>query len=331
MKLVFRVWPMCRETHLAIARMKTIPITGMMINKYGHLEAWHQIHGIKAYRFELADDDADLLASVGCANAKLCTDMLVHAPGTTDITVKQDCWLEAKVDVYPDANCRIGKFSCEDVTIPRPATINDEDLDAGLIGKGIKYSKAYIIECEDDFDEEILCREVVEHDAVIVLKPSSVPLAKLRKFMKRTKYWVVPGKKPDEPGGAFCGYQFCDRIFRWVHRGDPATLKERLRTITDKMHEITREKGRATRRKYFVDETVNRFAKKVGWPRQRVTSRFLNDGVIDLLLRSVDALPPPHLARDAKSYLRGRVTDAVSALEFYYRAVESLNRQGAGQ
>ena len=176
MKLVFRVWPMCRETHLAIARMNTIPITGMMINKYGHLEAWHQIHGVKAYRFELADDDADLLASVGCANAKLCTDMLVHAPGTTDITVKKECFLEAKVDVYPDAAPRIGKHVSEDVTAPRITSINSEDLDTGLAGKGIKYSKVYVIESEDDFDEELLCREVVENDAVIVLKPMSVQL-----------------------------------------------------------------------------------------------------------------------------------------------------------
>ena len=57
--------------------------------------------------------------------------------------------------------------------------------------------------------------------------------------------------------------------------------------------------------------------------RQRVVARFLDDGVVDWLMRSVEAVQPVP-GRDANSLLRGRVSDAVEALEFYYRAVEGM-------
>ena len=68
---------------------------------------------------------------------------------------------------------------------------------------------------------------------------------------------------------------------------------------------------------------MNRFAERVGMSRQRVMARFLDDGVVDWLMRSVEAIPPVP-RRDADSLLRGRVGDAVEALEFYYRAVEGM-------
>jgi len=57
--------------------------------------------------------------------------------------------------------------------------------------------------------------------------------------------------------------------------------------------------------------------------RQRVMARFLDDGIVDVMIRSVDKVKPV-LMRDAESLLRGRVGDAVNTLEFYYRAVEAI-------
>ena len=93
------------------------------------------------------------------------------------------------------------------------------------------------------------------------------------------------------------------------------------------MHESTREKGRSTRRRYFLENTVTRFAERIGWPRQRVMARFLDDGVVDWLMRSVDNVKPLR-SREASSLLAGRISDAVNALEFYYRAVESMGNGG---
>ena len=104
-----------------------------------------------------------------------------------------------------------------------------------------------------------------------------------------------------------------------------AEAAERL----DRMHESTREKGRSSRRKYFLENTVTRFAERIGWPRQRVMARFLDDGIVDWMMRSVDNVQPI-LYRETSSLLRGRISEAVNALEFYYRAVEGLAHESGG-
>jgi hypothetical protein len=57
-------------------------------------------------------------------------------------------------------------------------------------------------------------------------------------------------------------------------------------------------------------------------------ARFLDDGVVDWLMRSVDNVQPLR-SREASSLLAGRISDAVNALEFYYRAVEGMRNGGA--
>jgi hypothetical protein len=95
----------------------------------------------------------------------------------------------------------------------------------------------------------------------------------------------------------------------------------------EKMHSSTREKGNASRRTYFLENVVTRFAERVGMSRQRVMARFLDDGVVGWLMRSVDNVKAIQ-GREAEALLRGRVSDAVRALEFYYRAVEGMNAGG---
>ena len=95
------------------------------------------------------------------------------------------------------------------------------------------------------------------------------------------------------------------------------------------MHESTRDKGRASRRTYFLENTVTRFAERIGWPRQRVMARFLDDGIVDWLMRSVDNVKPIAF-RETSALLNARVSDAVNALEFYYRAIEAMARRDEG-
>ena len=101
------------------------------------------------------------------------------------------------------------------------------------------------------------------------------------------------------------------------------TREEWMKGMLDRAHEATREKGRKARRVYFTDKVINRFAEKIGLPRQRVASRFLDDGVIDWMLRSVDQIKPI-LMRETSVLLSGRVSDAVNAIEFYYRGIGGL-------
>jgi hypothetical protein len=145
--------------------------------------------------------------------------------------------------------------------------------------------------------------------------------------MAKAAFWTVPGRQPWEDGGALRGYQFADRIVRWCRRFDVQNRDKEVETRLAAMHESTREKGRSTRRRYFLENTVTRFAERIGWPRQRVMARFLDDGVVDWLMRSVDNVQPQR-SREASSLLAGRISDAVNALEFYYRAVESMGNGG---
>ena len=119
------------------------------------------------------------------------------------------------------------------------------------------------------------------------------------------------------------GYQFPDRIVRWNRRVDPDKREEEVVARLGSMHKTTREKGRTSRRTYFIENVVTRFAERVGMSRQRVMARFLDEGVVDWLIRSVDNVQPI-LFRETSSLLRGRISDAVNALEFYYRAVEAM-------
>ena len=123
--------------------------------------------------------------------------------------------------------------------------------------------------------------------------------------------------------------EFADRIVRWNRRIDKENRAENDVRRLARMHDSTRDKGRSARRRHFLESTVTRFAERVGWPRQRVMARFLDEGVVDWLMRSVDNVKPVR-NRETAALLRGRVSDAVNALEFYYRAVESMGNGERG-
>ena len=219
--LHFRVWPKYKETYDIIAKEKLIPINGIRINDDGGAEVWNQTHaGICGAVFEVGDDDFDVLTAIPKAGARMPVykKMVVHTPGTTDIRIKKECWLEVPLFAYPDA--------------------------AGAPTDRIVY-----FENDEDIDEDVICREVVEHDAMIVLghRPSpgmrgGVSAEAGRKLMAKAAFWTVPSRQPWEDGGALRGYQFADRIVRWNRRLDVENREAAVGTRLAAMHELTREK-----------------------------------------------------------------------------------------
>ena len=156
---------------------------------------------------------------------------------------------------------------------------------------------------------------------MIVFSGSGVLGTRAREILRRARYWVVPGRKPDEDGGTFRGYQFSDRFVRWHYKISEDEREARHGEHMERMHETVRDMGRSRRRVFFTDQVVNRFAERIGMSRQRVASRFLDDGVIEWLSRSADAVKPRPF-HDAKITMSPLANKAVDALEFYYRAIE---------
>ena len=326
-KLLLRVWPKFKETHLAIARLAEIPIDGLLMTKDGHAEARYHSRDIRLCAFELRDEDVDMLAAAPAAGASLRLDeMVVHAPGTNDEKVKKECWLEIPFDAYdgcPTRTRNAGTAKDEGTALLR--NFSGSDMKTDLAQAGYSFDKIVAIESVDEIDEDTICREAVEKNALIVFSGRAIPGARARQLIKRAQYWIVPGRAPEEDGGIFRGYQFSDRFVRWIYRCPEAERGERLSAHMEKMHEVVREQGRTTRRVYFTDSVINRFAERVGMSRQRVASRFLDDGIIDWLIRSADAVKPKPF-REKEALFTGKITAAVSAIEFYYRTLGQLNQ-----
>lgn len=334
-KLVFRCWPKWKLTHEAILREKEIPITGMKINGDGHAELWHQISGTRSYVFEISDEDFDTITAIPTSGAKMLGKMIVHCPGTADQRVKKECWLEIEVEVYSKAFRRIITPWGPRWKKDSPFGIRGETIEDALGLAGMMGSKYIFIERDEDVDEDVILKEIIENDAIIVLNRlkwgnnTGVSSRVGRDLMKKALYWTIPGRQPWEEGGLYRGYQIADRFVRWTRTVAPENRERDQKERLDRMHEKTREKGVSSRRKYFLENTVTRFAERVGMSRQRVMSKFLDDGVVDWLMRSVDNIKAAPY-RETPALLRARVSDAVRALEFYYRAIEGLREEKRG-
>lgn len=338
LNLHFRVWPKFKETHKAIATMKEIDVNGIRINDEGLPEIWHMTApGECGYIFEMGEADFDVLTAIPKAGARtpMYRPMKIKTPGTTDNRVKKECWLEVAVFAYPNASERKITLWGGDWPAIAPHEVFGETPEDALGLAGAPTARILFIESDDDVDEDVIWREIVENDAMVVLgnrpgtgRKRGVSSKMGRRLVEKANFWTVPGREPWEDGGAFRGYQFPDRIVRWIRRVDEENREANSAVRLGQMHDITREKGKSNRRRYFLENVVTRFAERIGWPRQRVMARFLDDGIVDWLMRSVDNVKPI-LFRETSSLLRGRVSDAVNALEFYYRAVEGMRNGGA--
>ena len=334
-KLVFRCWPKWKLAYEAVQRETHIPITGIRINTDGHAELWHQISGTRSYVFEISDEDFDTITAIPKAGAKMGK-IVVRTPGTADERVKKECWAEVEVDIYPDAFRKKISLWGPSWNKTAPHEIFGETVEDAFGLAGIAGARGIFVESDEDIDYDVVYREVVENDAYIVLnhrydkeRRSGVTTRAGRRLVEKAMYWVVPGREPWEDGGVLRGYQFPDRILRFIRRVDPANRESDAIIRLEKMHSTTREKGVTSRRQYFIENTVTRFAERVGMSRQRVMARFLDEGIVDWLVRSVDNVKAIQ-GRETSALLRARVSDAVNALEFYYRAIEGMKADGGG-
>ena len=327
-KLVFRVWQMYKETHRAVVTHKEIPIDGFMATKDGRMVAMYHSKDVRECAFEIKDEDVETLAAASAADARLRLDeMVVHAPGTLDERVKKECWLEIPFDAYPNAPYRTGNESmarCDKTPLLR--CVQATDIDAELAKRGYEFDKVVVIGAEDDIDEELICRKVVEENAVIAFTKGGILGTRAKQLLRRARYWVVPGRKPEEDGGTFRGYQFSDRFVRWHYRISDEERAARHGEHMERMHEVVREQGQSRRRVYFTDQVVNRFAERIGMSRQRVASRFLDDGVTDWLVRSAEVVKPK-MFHDAKLTMSPLANRAVDAIEFFYRATGQMKNE----
>ena len=337
MKLVLPVWPMCSLAHDEIKTETDIPIDGANFTPQFRFELIHQIGRTNRYsRYGIADRDRGILSSMASAGARLIRKMTVKAPGTTDSRVKKECWLEANILAYANApETKAHAFGGSGM--PRAVKeIFGESIEDALGLAGIEYSKIHYIAEDSDINEDEIAYEILEQNAIVVLKnrpwspgSSGVTAEAAQKLFDRAKFWTIPGRKPDEDGGLLRGYQFPDRIVRFIRRlREENREEERLERLA-KMHSATRQRGKIARRRYFLDKVIDAFAEKIGYSRQFVTSQFLEDRVIQWLARSVDEMELPSKARDPKTLLRGRISDAVRALEFYYRTKMAM--EGGGE
>ena len=337
LKLVFRAWPKFKETHKAVVSMKEIPVNGIRISDEGAAEVWHMTSaGVCGQIFEIGDDDFDVLTAIPKAGAKVIGKMRVLMPGTADERVRKECWLHVDALANKDSSEKRITMWGRNWTSDSPKEIYGETPEDALGKAGVAPGKVVFFERDADIDEDLILREVLENDAMIVLNHRPDPARKSgvtaragQRLMAKANFWTIPGRDPCDEGGALNGYQFADRIVRWSRRLDEENREKETKARISMMHESTREKGRASRRRYFLENVVTRFAERVGISRQRVMARFLDEGVVDWLVRSVDAIKPIRY-RETSSLLRGRISDAVNALEFYYRAVESMDG-GGGQ
>ncbi len=330
LKLVFRVWPKGVLAHKAVVSEKEIRITGIHIDKDGHPELWRQTHSTKAEMFEISEADFDVLTAIAKAGGKIVGDMVVHAPGTLDGRVKKECWVEVHAVAYESAPKRRITFWGSGWNSRTPTTVSGDTLEEALGLAGLAGRKTVYFERDADIDEDVILKEVLENDAIIVLarRPSvpgdrGVTARAGQKLMKKAMFWTVPGREPWEDGGSLRGYQIADSIVRWERRLNPENREADAAARLEMMHEATREIGRRNRRTHFLDTVVNRFARRVGMSRQRVMARFLDEGIVDWLMRSVENVKPIR-GRDSQTLLRGKVSECVKTLEFYYRAVEAM-------
>lgn len=311
--LTFRVWPRdTRAMKLALAGEKWSG-DGMTYNRNEHLEVVHRI-GAKGFApFELSDADAETLSAVGDAGAKL-GEMMIRCPGSLVETAKKECWLDVRVVVYPTAKWRntekgfMGKL------------VEGDTPEAALAAKGVSYGKIIFVDRPAQIDVAGFARQMVAEDAVLVFDSCRITGALAKRVRDQLSYAVFADRRPDEEGGLFLGYQLADRVFRWQRRVPAERREEAKAARLDRMHRATREKGIASRRTYYIGNVVKRVAEKYGVSEQRVMSRFVEEGILDWLLRSVDRVKPV-LMRDTTSLLRGRVSDAVRSIDFFIRGM----------
>ena len=323
MRFSMRVWPRDIGAANRSLRQKEIPVSGMWLNKYGKMEVVYRYGNIPTqfHAFELSDADADKLTEVGAAGAVLGK-MVIHCPGTRDGSVKKECRLEVNVTVYPDApdgktyhNGLYNFIDCKPEEIPAELTkvwgvlygfaVRHEERFWGKKRRAARvaavqpyeYKGHVILDNPQLLDIDTLARQIMMGKAILLSDTAFT--GKMADIVReRLEYYTVPGRKPDEEGGLFHGYQLGGYVFRY-HRAVERDAQHLARHM-EKMHESVRNGGQVRRRDIFIRAVIDRIATKYGLSEQRVMLRFIQGGILDYLIRSYEAA-----ASDGRLYIHG--------------------------
>ena len=348
MTLAFRAWPREPQAHRLAVMAKEWSVDGLTYNRNEHLEACHRIGQKNFAAWELSDEDALTLSASGTAGA-VVERMRIKCPGTMDVRAKKECWLEADVTVYPDACTRAysaATYTARTLECPWDAladTLAEKWRRADEIQKnhmassyGKKRNEEWLKTVEprtfDGFElhetADVIdipkIAESILSGKVVVFKAGAIDAETFSELRDKLNYYTVPGRAPDEEGGLYRGYQLGDGVIRWTRRtveGDPDHGPEaHLR----KMHEATRSAGQSRRRTIFVGQVVTRISERFGVSRQRAMSVFLEEGIVDYLVRSYDAAAEAgklYVHGNPEKDLRGFISEAVRIVAFYIEGV----------
>lgn len=347
LRFSFRVWPRGAFAIRTALKAKEWSVDGMTFNSNAKLEVVHRF-GLKQFApFELEDADAEKLASVGSANAVLGK-MVVHCPGTLLEDEKKECRLEVNVTVYPNAaRCRpfhVGKslsLDCTDEEIPdnlrriwdrmHTALVRAERVKCGRDHLAFvetiepyAYNGHVILDNPQLVNIDLLARQIILEGKAILFDASVFSMRMVNVVKKRLDYYVVPGRKPDEEGGLFMGYQLGGYVFRY-HRRKWADFAAHRAEHMRKMHERTRARGQVNRRDIFCRTVIDRIAHKYGTSEQRVMMRFIESGILDYLIRSYEAAAADgrlQIRGDPLNDLRGFISKAVRVVSFIVEGLE---------
>lgn len=346
-RLDFRVWPRNAYARKAMRTMTEIPVHGFGLNVSGKFEAQHQLGscGYFLAGFELSDDDAAILLSIGDSGAKLANLRLV-CPGTENENASLACYLRADVRLNRHAPHRSkghGRWKGCAAPAPIPQSVRcfeNEIVDhvrARLAQHGIPPEEVTGYELFTNpaaFDIDTAVRAILSGKAAILQAryhngKNGFTGRQIAEIRRRLVYYTVPGRDPCEDGGFFRGYQMCDFVFSYWPRVmvDSGTL-ESAREHCRRMHEIHREKGRVNRRAWLVGETIERVAVRYGVSRELVTRRFNEEGIVPYLMKWADEVPFPKVMRQAKTLLCRHATNATDMASFIIDGLDAPAPEG---
>ena len=324
MRFTVRVWPQGKGAVRLSTMRKEIPVSGMWLNDAGHMEAVYRYgkNPNQYQSFELSDEDADKITAVAAANAVL-GDMTVHCPGTTDQSVKKECYLEVNVTVNPNATAykpfltaqSLALMCCEDEIPDRLRTVWERMHRAAVrkefhrhgskanavVARMEPYEyKGHVIYTNPQLvDIDLVAQQVMSGKAVL-FSAGKFTGRMVGLIRERLDYYVVPGLKPEAEGGLFNGYQLGGYVFRYFPRTHLPEGVSRIAAHMKRMHQVRKDAGQANRRDIYIRTVIDRIAHKYGMSEQRVMMRFIESGILDYLVRSYEAA-----ASDGRLYIHG--------------------------
>ena len=308
--LTIRVWP---RTPLTVKRgleEKEFPINGMTINKNENLEACHSFNQRGFLAWEMSQEDAYKLSAAGGAGAKFGK-MVVRTPGSKFNTVKKECWLEVPLTIYPKAWRRSGELDpimrgTEDEIAEQVKRVWAQDIERAKdwaqkeLGYTPKEREIWTEDLPREFtgvhyvmnpelaDLNTLAEQVMKGKAILV-DTRLRNVVSIDEIDRALEYWVVPGKKPDEPGGAFMGYCLGRSVF-WCENADiPEWMRgDGPEAVADYRSQERREKRLGKIKAKFVEQVTEGVARHYGINRERVARRFIEEGFMDWIIEEAE-------------------------------------------